>query len=64
MSILVFLSKFYLQEARLLGADVVQRDVRVVCVLTHHHGVSLTERASPDVLPAYSNIKTCNAKYV
>lgn len=38
----------------------VQRDERVVSVLTHHHGVSLTERASSNILSADSNIKACD----
>lgn len=38
----------------------VQRDVHVIRILTHHHGMSLTECASSDILSADSNIKACN----
>lgn len=51
---------FYLQEAGLLRTDVVERDVHVVGLLTHHHGVSLAERASAHILSADANTKTCN----
>lgn len=54
--------RFYLQESRLLRADVVQGDVHVIGVLAHHHGVPLAERASSNVLSADSDIEACNRK--
>lgn len=37
----------------------VERDVHVVGVLAHHHGVALTERASSHVLTTDSNVEAC-----
>lgn len=57
---LACVSSSYFEEARLLGADVVERNKGVVGVLAHHHGVALTEGAAAHVLPADSNVEACN----
>lgn len=53
----------HLQEAGLIGADVVQWDVHVVRLLTHHHGVSLAERAPAHVLSANADVKACDSTF-
>lgn len=50
----------YLQETCLLGGDVIQRDVHVVSVLAHNHGMPLTECTSSNVLSTDADIKTCS----
>lgn len=37
----------------------VERDVHVIGVLAHHHGVALTERASSHILTTDSDVEAC-----
>lgn len=53
----------HLQEAALIRADVVEGDVRVVGLLTHHHGVSLAERAAAHILAADADVETCDGRF-
>lgn len=60
LMVLSALRGHYLQETCLLGADVIQRDVHVVSVLAHNHGMPLTECTSSNVLSTDTDIKTCS----
>ena len=51
-----------LKISRLVVRQLVQGDIRLICVLINQHCMTVTECATPNILPAQSNIKSWSAQ--